>query len=159
MLLQEGIHPVHINDLPTVLAVWEASVRATHHFLSEADILFFKPLVREALRDLLGLVCTRDQAGTVVGFVWVTDGEIAALFVHPAWRGRGVGCYLVTYAVEGYGATMVDVNEQNTQAVGFYRRMGFRVVGRSAVDSLGKPFPLLHMRVHHVAGGHIASDR
>jgi putative acetyltransferase len=41
----------------------------------------------------------------------------------------------------------VDVNEQNDQAVGFYRRMGFEVAGRSAVDGLGQPFPLLHMRL------------
>ena len=39
------------------------------------------------------------------------------------------------------------VNEQNPQAIGFYLRMGFEMVGRSAVDSLGKPYPLLHMRV------------
>jgi putative acetyltransferase len=27
------------------LEVWKASVRATHHFLAEADLQFFKPLV------------------------------------------------------------------------------------------------------------------
>jgi hypothetical protein len=26
-------------------------------------------------------------------------------------------------------------------------RMGFEVIGRSALDSTGKPFPLLHLRV------------
>jgi putative acetyltransferase len=157
MLRQDGIHPVHTEDLPSVLDVWEASVRATHHFLSEADIQFLQPVVREALRCPGGLACVRDQAGAVVGFMRVTDGEIAALFVHPAWRGQGIGRCLVTYAVEVCGATMVDVNEQNAQAVGFYRRMGFRVVGRSDVDSLGKPFPLLHMRRYRVAGGNTAS--
>jgi putative acetyltransferase len=158
MRLQDGIHPVYPDDLPRVLEVWEASVRATHHFLSEADIQFFKPLVREALRDLVGLACVRDQAGTVVAFMRVTAGEIAALFVHPAWRGRGVGRCLITYAVEGCGATVVDVNEQNAQAVGFYRWMGFEVVGHSAVDGLGKPFPLLHMRLHRLAEDDTASD-
>jgi putative acetyltransferase len=42
---------------------------------------------------------------------------------------------------------MVDVNEQNEQAVGFYRHLGFEVEGRSSVDGLGLPFPLLHMRL------------
>ena len=38
-----------------------------------------------------------------------------------------------------------DVNEQNVQAVGFYRHMGFVVVGRSPTDDAGRPYPLLHM--------------
>ncbi|MFO6398493.1 GNAT family N-acetyltransferase, partial [Pseudomonas aeruginosa] len=36
-------------------------------------------------------------------------------------------------------------NEQNPQACGFYRHYGFRQTGRSATDSAGRPFPLLHM--------------
>ncbi len=43
-------------------------------------------------------------------------------------------------------ALKVDVNEQNPQAVGFYEHMGFEVISRSPLDSLGKPFPLLHMQ-------------
>jgi len=43
-------------------------------------------------------------------------------------------------------ASAVDVNEQNEQAVAFYRRLGLEVEGRSEVDGMGKPFPLLHMR-------------
>ncbi|TMD66902.1 MAG: GNAT family N-acetyltransferase [Chloroflexi bacterium] len=50
------------------------------------------------------------------------------------------------------GATTVDVNEQNDQALGFYLRMGFVVVGRSELDSNGKPYPLLHMRLASVNG-------
>jgi putative acetyltransferase len=39
----------------------------------------------------------------------------------------------------------VNVNEQNAQAVGFYSRSGFVVVGRSELDDAGRPYPLLHM--------------
>ena len=38
-----------------------------------------------------------------------------------------------------------NVNEQNKQAVGFYKKMGFKVTGRSEVDDLGKPYPLLNL--------------
>ena len=69
------------------------------------------------------------------------------------------GIHLVyTDAVEVCGATVVEVNEQNAQAVRFYHWMGFSVVGRSEVDSLGKPFPLLHLRVHLFAAGNTASN-
>lgn len=55
--------------------------------------------------------------------------------------------FLVTDGEGTLGASEVDVNEQNEQAVGFYRRMGFEVAGRSAEDGMGLPFPLLHMRM------------
>jgi len=39
------------------------------------------------------------------------------------------------------------LNEQNEQSLAFYLRLGFKVEGRSEVDSTGKPFPLLHMQL------------
>ena len=44
-------------------------------------------------------------------------------------------------------AEQLDVNEQNPQAVGFYFKQGFEVIGRSEVDGMGQPYPLLHMRL------------
>ncbi|KPR39388.1 acetyltransferase, partial [Citrobacter freundii] len=37
------------------------------------------------------------------------------------------------------------VNEQNEQAVGFYKKMGFTVTGRTEVDDLGRAHPLLNL--------------
>ena len=34
------------KDYDELLTVWEASVRSTHHFLTEENIQFYKPLVR-----------------------------------------------------------------------------------------------------------------
>ena len=67
--------------------------------------------------------------------------------MHPDSRGTGIGQRLVRFAVDVLGAQTVDVNEQNEQAVGFYRRLGFEVEGRSPLDPLGKPYPMLHMRI------------
>lgn len=38
-----------------------------------------------------------------------------------------------------------NVNEQNEQAVGFYKKMGFNVTERTEVDDLGRPYPLLSL--------------
>ena len=150
MILQEGISPVHPEDFPRIVDVWEASVRETHHFLTEADIELFKPLVEQELPGVAGLACVRDGAGQVVGFVGVEKDKVEMLFIHPEWRGQGIGRHLLEHAVRTLVATRVDVNEQNEQAVGFYQRMRFGVEGRSESDSLGKPFPLLHMRLRRV---------
>ena len=146
MELQTTVSAVYVDDFPRVVEVWEASVRATHHFVSEVDIEFFRPLVRDEL-PTVALACVRDSDGIVAGFIAVANGKIEMLFVHPDWRGRGIGRRLIRYAVVTLGATTLDVNEQNDQALGFYLRMGFEVEGRSELDGLGKPYPLLHMRL------------
>jgi putative acetyltransferase len=144
--LQEGVFPVQAEDIPRVVEVWEASVRATHHFVAESDIQIFRPLVHDS-PHIKHSVSVRDENGIVVGFAFVEGGKVEALFIHPSWRGQGVGKRLLKYAVDTLGATALDVNEQNEQALGFYLHMGFEVVGRSARDGMGKPYPLLHMRL------------
>lgn len=141
------ISPVREDDFPRVVEVWEASVRATHHFVAESDIQFFRPLVRDVLPRIKNLFCVRDETGVVAGFIAVDDGHVEMLFIHPDWRGQGIGRRLLQYAVDQLGATRLDVNEQNEQAVGFYLHMGFEVEGRSERDGFGKPYPLLHLRV------------
>jgi len=128
-----------------LVQAWEASVRATHDFLQEEDIVFFKPLVRQAVQEVGPVYCCLGSDGAVAGFMAVAGGVIEMLFLHPEYRGRGLGRAFVSLAVEGLGARKVDVNEQNPKAAGFYEGMGFVVVGRSPLDGTGRPFPLLHM--------------
>lgn len=130
-----------------MLEIWEASVRATHHFLSESDVQFMKPLVLPGLLGLQHLFGARNAEGELVGFVGVADEKMEALFVHPAWFRAGVGRRLAHFALTELGATTVDVNEQNEQAIAFYRHLGFQMEGRSELDGQGNPFPLLHLRM------------
>ncbi|UGQ46284.1 GNAT family N-acetyltransferase [Massilia endophytica] len=132
-------------DVPRLFEVWEASVRATHHFLGEQGIQQLIPLVRQILGEFSPLYCLRDESGAVYAFMGAAEGVIEMLFVDPARRGGGAGRTLVDFAVAQLGATKVDVNEQNGQACGFYERMGFRQVGRSERDPFGNPYPLLHL--------------
>jgi putative acetyltransferase len=98
------------------------------------------------------MACVRDGNGMVAGFIGIAEGKVEMLFIHPEYREQGIGRTLLRYAIHERGATTVDVNEQNDQALGFYLRMGFVVVGRSELDSNGKPYPLLHMRLASVNG-------
>ena len=135
-------------DLDTLVALWERSVRATHDFLTEADIVALRPLVPEALSDdALELWVLTERADVPIGFMGLAGDDIAALFLEPAHRGQGGGRRLVAHAQAiRDGDLTVDVNEQNPAAVGFYEALGFVVVGRSPLDDDGRPFPLLHMR-------------
>ncbi len=82
MQLQSGVFPIYPEDFPRVVEVWEASVRATHHFVSEADIQIFKPMVRDALPEMPALACVHDDSYHVAGFIAVQDGKVEMLFLH-----------------------------------------------------------------------------
>jgi putative acetyltransferase len=142
----EIVTEVSENDFDTLVEVWEASVRATHDFIAEENIQYFKPIVRNEALPNIELRCVRDPNERPVGFIGVANGKVEMLFIHPNYRGKGIGRTLLEYAVQHLNATELDVNEQNPQAVGFYKNMGFVVVGRSDLDGMGKPFPLLHMK-------------
>ena len=128
-----------------LLEIWEASVRATHDFLQEEDLQELKPLILEQYFDAVDLRCAKNSNGEILGFCGVHNGNIEMLFISPDVRGKGVGALLAAYAIKFQGATKVDVNERNEQALGFYQHIGFSVTGRSPVDGQGKPYPLLHM--------------
>ena len=138
------IEQADAGDYQALIALWEASVRATHHFLQEADIIALKPLILEHYFAAVDLVCARGEE-EIAGFCGVHDGNIEMLFIAPEARGSGVGRLLVAHAIQRQGARRVDVNEQNAQALGFYQHLGFEVTGRSPLDGQGKPYPLLHM--------------
>lgn len=131
-------------DYLTLIDLWERSVRATHDFLPETEIAQLKPLI---LNEYFAQVClhvvVRDNQ--ILGFLGSSEDNIEMLFIDPDFRRTGVGSSLLDFAVKQLGIYKVDVNEQNTQAVNFYKKSGFEVVGRSELDGQGNPYPLLHM--------------
>ncbi|RYU64046.1 GNAT family N-acetyltransferase [Aliivibrio finisterrensis] len=138
----ENVLPENYAEM---LDVWENSVRATHTFITEEDIEFFKPIIIEQAFPAVTLRCIKNDSGSILGFVGVYESKIEMLFVSNEARGQGVGKVLLQYSIKQLGATKVDVNEQNPLAVGFYEHMGFKLSSRSPLDDMGKPFPILHM--------------
>jgi putative acetyltransferase len=84
--------------------------------------------------------------GDVLGFVSLNARKVEALFVDPVFMGQGAGSRLLQHARQLKGSPLtLDVNEQNPGALAFYLKQGFTVTGRSPVDGMGLPFPLLHL--------------
>ncbi|MDR1394592.1 MAG: GNAT family N-acetyltransferase, partial [Deltaproteobacteria bacterium] len=79
------------------------------------------------------------------GFLGAQGQKIEMLFLAPGVIGQGLGRLLIEWAVSRTGAFLVDVNEDNLSACGFYRHLGFEVFSRSPLDSQGNPFPILHL--------------
>ena len=131
-----------------MLDLWERSVRPTHLFLAEADIQALRPQVEQALAsDALAWWVICNEEDRPVGFLGYTPGTVEGLFIDPRYHRRGLGTRLLAHAQRlAQGPLAVEVNEGNPGAVQFYERHGFAIVGRSPVDSGGRPFPLVHMR-------------
>lgn len=132
------------TDHAPLAAIWRSAVTATHDFLAETD--------REEIESTLESddfpavwLDVAELDGREVGFSGVLNGNLEMLFVDAGRRGVGIGTKLLTHAIEEHEVRTVDVNEQNAQAVEFYMRRGFQVVGRSETDDAGRPYPLLHL--------------
>ncbi|TQI79608.1 putative acetyltransferase [Serratia fonticola] len=135
------------EDNAQLAAIWLRSVRATHHFLSEEDITRLYPQVLNDYLPSVNVWVAEDQAGQLCGFIGLDGNKVEMLFIDAERRGEGIGKALLAQAEAMYSELLLDVNEQNPQALAFYQRYGFSQTGRSELDGQGKPFPLLHMKL------------
>ncbi len=77
-----------------------------------------------------------EEDGAIQGFSAADprDGEIFALFVHPSYEGRGIGCALLPMACQilrDSGHTIATLTtEAGTRAERFYRQDGWTEIGR-----------------------------
>lgn len=132
-------------EYPALVSIWRSAVDATHAFVPAEELaeierqlpIAYLPTVRLTVAEL---------AGRPVGFAGVAGTRLEMLFVDDTVRGQGIGSALLARAMQTDRITELDVNEQNEDAVVFYTRRGFHVVGRSERDEAGRPYPLLHMQ-------------
>lgn len=143
---------IEVRDRNTVLIeqllkVWESSVRATHLFLSEEEIVNIKKYVPHALKEIPNLIIVENESKIPVGFMGIVENHLEMLFISNEERGKGLGKELLKYGIEKYSVNDLAVNEQNPLAKGFYEHMGFEVYKRTEYDEQGNQYPLLYMKL------------
>ena len=129
-----------------ILTVWEKSVLATHNFLEPDDFISIKAAVQNINFNAFLVYCLMLE-DRVAGFVGVADRKIEMLFLDPSFFGRGLGKKLMDFAMTELKANKVDVNEQNSNSVKFYKKLGFETHERTEKDDQGKNYPLLRMEL------------
>ena len=130
-----------------LIQLWEKSVRATHLFLPESEILNIKEkFLPDALKNIYHLVIAKEE-GKAIGYMGIEEQKLEMLFVLPEKRGKGIGKKLIDYGIKNYSINELTVNEQNPQAKGFYEHLGFKVYKREEVDEQGNPYPILYMQL------------
>jgi putative acetyltransferase len=126
------------------VSIWRAAVDATHDFLTDEDRVAIEGEVCAFLPQA-PLLLAVDHDDRPLGFMLMDGKHMEALFVDPAYHGRGIGAELVRRGLAMHPDMTTDVNEQNGQAIAFYERLGFRRTGRSLQDAQGRPYPLIHL--------------
>ncbi len=129
-----------------LLEVWESSVRATHKFLSENEILKIKQYVPKALTNVdILTIAINDK--TPIAFMGIKSNKLEMLFVASTEQGKGIGTELLQYGIKKYSINDLRVNEQNPNAQIFYEKNGFYIYNRTECDEQGNPYPLIFMKL------------
>lgn len=126
-----------------LIVVLEKSVRSSHHFLSEEDLVYYRPRIRDIYFDTVDLYVIRNP--NVVAFMGLSDDMVEMLFVLPSEKGKGYGSAMLDFAFNENHIRKIDVNEQNTEAYQFYINRGYHAIARDEVDADGKPYPIIHL--------------
>lgn len=140
------IQKLENNSYFRLIEIWDSAVRATHEFLLDTDFEYYKsklPLYFEHV-TLYGYV---DESKIIRGFLGVSKSGIEMLFVENESRGLGIGKNLLIFAINDLKLNKVDVNQQNQQALLFYKHFGFEEIGLSERDSEGKNYPIIHLQL------------
>ncbi len=139
------IRKIKVSEYPRLMEIWESAVQNTHDFLKEEDFLYYKGKIPMYFQNLtlLGF----EQEGVLVGFIGIAGESIEMLFIDNDCRNTGIGKKLLEYAIANFQVNKVDVNEQNIQALDFYKCLGFSIYKKSELDGQGKEYPILHMHL------------
>ena len=85
----------------------ENSVRATHKFLSNEEILEIKKYVPEALAGISHLIIDNDENGNLIAFMGIEENKLEMLFITSEYRGKGIGKKMLSYGIESYGVLIL----------------------------------------------------
>lgn len=139
------ISKAHDSEFVYLFDIWEQSVKATHDFVSKSDFELIKDEVIPIGFTMVDLYVYKNQSGKILGFIGINNNKVEMLFISPMHFGKGIGSLLLDYAISEFNIEMVDVNEQNQKALEFYQKKGFKIVSRSALDSMGLAYPILSL--------------
>ncbi|GGE80998.1 GNAT family N-acetyltransferase [Stappia taiwanensis] len=141
-----AIRAFRAADTACLSEIWyRASIKA-HSFLG-------RELLQDQRRQIEEIYLPQAEtwAATIsqrpVGFIGLLDSFIGGLFVDPAVQGCGIGRALVAHGLQLKQELTLEVYAQNSQAVAFYRHLGFRENGRRPRDDNGLPFENIRMHL------------
>lgn len=140
------IRPARHDDLPGIAAFQQAAIAAVDpRAYTDAERRAWARTPALGMEELVagGRYLVADAGGRLAGGAgWAPLEEpggaavVRAVFVHPAWHGRGLGARLVRAveaAIAGAGRSRILVPAA-LNAVGFYQHLGYAPHGMAVID-------------------------
>jgi GNAT superfamily N-acetyltransferase len=130
------LRPARACDAEAMLEITARSVEglAKAHYTPAQIKLWTEGRTADYYRDAIakGRAHVAEQGGRVVGFVDSEPGELTRLFILPGVAGKGLGARLMEVglaeAKRGHTGGPIRI-EATRNAVPFYEKFGFKVVG------------------------------
>jgi putative acetyltransferase len=137
------LRPYQSPDEDAAIALWLKTWQATYpQFDFAARLDWWRARWRSELMAAAKIMIAQDDAAAMIGFVTVDPASryLDQLVVAPEFWGAGVGNALIADAKRLSPAGLeLDVNTDNTRAIGFYERNGFVITGGGTNAFSGRP--------------------
>ena len=140
------------EDLQQVMAIEKEAFPDPWH-----ESFFKRQLRKRKEHSHLYVAKLHDKViGFIVFYIFSGEGHIHNIAVDTAYRRRGIGKYLLEFALEiieknGVDEVFLEVSVRNTAALELYKKYQFQVFGvRKRYYSNGDDAYVLHKEINHV---------
>ncbi|KAF0426085.1 GNAT family N-acetyltransferase [Pediococcus acidilactici] len=123
-----------------IMAVWLQGNLTAHSFISPDYWKQNQAAVKAAMREATVYVAQIEQQ--IIGFAGLQENYLAGIFVATSMQNRGVGGQLIARLQQDYQELNLAVYEQNSVAIKFYLKHGFRSKKRQ-IDTATQQLELL----------------
>lgn len=121
------IRRANIHDFSELTDIWfNASVKA-HDFIPETYWENNKIQMQNTYLPMSEVYLV-ENTNNIYGFIALVENTIAAIFVSPEQQGKGIGKLLINHAKGIRDNLELNVYQQNTNSIRFYKSVGFKVV-------------------------------
>ena len=123
-------------DINRVADVWLKTNLTAHSFISEQYWTSNYERVKEMLPQ--AEVYVYEDNKMIQGFLGVRDEFIEGIFVSVEMQSHGIGRLLLDYIKNRKTKLSLNVYQQNTRAISFYKREGFEIKSYSLDKATGE---------------------
>lgn len=119
----EKLNLITKEELEEIATIWLESNKEAHEFVDHSYWDGNYEMVKEMFPQA-DIYVYRDNE-KIIGFMGISDGYIAGIFINSAYRGAGIGKLFIQVAKENYPSLELSVYQKNESAYQFYLKQGF----------------------------------
>lgn len=124
------------SDIEQVMKIWLSGNEDAHFFVPKEYWHSHFAEVRKQIAQ--AEVSVYETDGEIQGFIGITDGYIAGIFVEKCCRSQGIGRQLLEYAKQTHDALSLNVYRENERAAALYLREGFVISAENIEEDTGE---------------------